>query len=107
MAKGNKQHVVISPQAKEDILHTIIYLKKHWGQKSVAQFLQKLETFYRIISINPKLFGYYNKSRNIRKYAISKQNILYYRSRKNAIEIITVFDTRQNSAKLKKIVKTL
>ncbi len=56
MAKRNKQRaVVISPQAKEDILYAIVYLKAHWGQKVVDQFLQKLETFYRIISINPRL----------------------------------------------------
>ncbi len=108
MAKGNKrQPVIISPQAKEDIFNTIVYLKEHWRQKVVDEFLQKLETFYRIISINPRLFGYYNKSQNIRKYAISKQNIIFYRNRKNTIEIITVFDSRQNPAKLKKIVKTL
>jgi plasmid stabilization system protein ParE len=104
LAKGNKQHaVIISPQAKEDILYTIVYLKEFWGQKVVNEFLQKLDTFYRIISINPRLFGYYNKSRNIRKYAISKQNTIYFRSGKNAIEIITVFDARQKPAKLKKI----
>lgn len=106
MVTGNKQKpVIISPQAKQDILFTIIYLKEQWGQKTVDEFLQKLETFYRIVSINPRLFGYYNKSRKIRKYAITKQNVIYYRIRKNAIEIITAFDGRQNPAKLKKIVK--
>lgn len=107
MAKGNKRNVIISPQAKEDILNIIVYLKEHWGQNVIDEFLQKLETFYRIISLNPRLFGYYNKSRNIRKYAISKQHIIYYRCRKNAIEIITVFDGRQNPVKLKKIVRRL
>ncbi|MEP6596075.1 MAG: type II toxin-antitoxin system RelE/ParE family toxin [Ginsengibacter sp.] len=106
MAKGNKQKtIIISPQAKQDILSTIIYLKENWGQKTVAEFLQNLEAFYRIISINPRLFGYYKKSRNIRNYAITKQNIIYYRIRKNAIELVTVFDGRQTPAKLKKIVK--
>ena len=107
MEKGNKKAVIISPQAKEDILYIMIYLKEHWEQKFIDEFLQKLETFYHIISTNPRLFGYYNKGRNIRKYAISKQHIIYYRCRKNAIEIITVFGGRQNPAKLKKIVRRL
>lgn len=108
MAVKNKQQIIIiSPQAKEDILYIIVYLKEHWSQKIVEEFFQKLEIFYRIISTNPRLFGYYNKSRNIRKYAISKQHIIYYRCRENAIEIITVFDGRQNPDKLKKIVRRL
>ena len=107
MATSTKQKIIISPQAKQDILYIINYLEEHWERKIVDEFLQKLETFYRIILINPRLFGYYNKSRNIRKYAISKQNSIYYRISKNAIEIITVFDGRQNPSKLKKIVKPL
>ena len=106
MAVRNKQQIiVISPQAKEDILNIISYLKERWNQKVVDEFLQKLEIFYRIISINSRSFGYYDKRKNIRKYAISKQNIIYYRSSKNIIEIVTVFDTRQNPRKLKKIIK--
>lgn len=108
MAAGSKQHSVnISPQAKEDILNIIVYLKKNWGQNVVDEFLQKLTTFYYIILINPRLFGYYNKRLKIRKYVISKQNIIYYRIKKNEIEIITVFDCRQNPAKLKRMLKKL
>lgn len=97
MAASNKLHSInISPQAKEDILHIIVYLKENWGQKVVDEFLQKLKTFYHIILINPRLFGYYNKRLKIRKYAISKQNVIYYRIKKDRTEIITVFDSRQD-----------
>ena len=106
MAVRNKHlSINISPQAKEDILLIITYLKANWGQKIIDEFFQKLEAFYYIISINPRLFGYYNKRLRIRKYAISKHNIIYYRIKKNEIQIITVFDCRQNPAKLKKIIK--
>ena len=107
MAIKNKQpfSIVISPQAKEDILNILRYLQESWSQKTTDNFLQKLEIFYSIISINPNLFGYYNRTKGIRKYALTKQNIIYYRSRKNIIEIITVFDSRQNPKKLKTIIK--
>ena len=106
MAKRNKpKPVIISPQAKEDIKNILAYLTQNWNQKVVNEFLQKLEVFYYIISFNPGIFGYYNKRRNIRKYSITKQNIIYYRNRRTAIEIITVFDGRQDPSKLKKIIK--
>ena len=102
MAKRNKQKpVIISPQAKEDIKNILSYLSQNWNQKVVDEFLQKLEVFYYIISLNPRIFGYYNKRRNIRKYSITKQNIIYYRNRRTSIEIITVFDVRQHTVKLK------
>ena len=52
----NRVDIVITPQAKSDILNTIAYLKENWDQKVVDDFLQKLELFYRFLSINPKIF---------------------------------------------------
>ncbi|MDQ2718874.1 MAG: hypothetical protein M3Z26_03790 [Bacteroidota bacterium] len=79
MAVRNNQPktVIISPQAKEDISSILTYLSQNWNQDVVDEFLKKLEIFYFIVSINPRLFGYFNKQKNIRKYAISKQNIIY------------------------------
>jgi len=106
MAKRNKpKPVIISPQAKEDIKNILSYLTQNWNQKVVDEFLQKLQVFFYIISINPKIFGFYNKRKSIRKYAITKQNIIYYRNRRTSIEIITVFDGRQRPTKLKNILR--
>jgi plasmid stabilization system protein ParE len=103
MAAKNKA-VIISPQAQDDILNLIEYLDQNWNKKVVDDFLKSLESFYLIVSIHPKLFGYYNKRKNIRNFALSKQNIIFYRNTKTAIEIITVFDGRQHNSKLKKIL---
>ena len=107
MAIRNKQpkQVIVSPQAKDDINNILLYLSLNWNQKIVDKFLEKLKTFYFIISINPRTFGYYDKRKNIRKYALTKQNIIYYRNRKSIIEIITVFDARQDPMKLKDKLK--
>ena len=65
MARKNKQplQIVISPQAKQDLTNILQYLEQNWSQKSIENFLQKLEAFYSIISINPNLFGYYNRKK--------------------------------------------
>lgn len=106
MAVRNNQpkSIIISPQAKEDLNNILLYLSQNWTQKVVDDFLKKLEIFYYLVSIKPRLFGYFDKQKNIRKYVITKQNIIYYRNKKKEVQIITVFDTRQQPSKLKKLL---
>ena len=82
---NERRKIVISPEAKEDIENILSFLNKNWGNLIVQEFLQKLNTFYYIVSVNPRLFGFYNKSKNIRKYLISRQNIVYYRINNNEV----------------------
>lgn len=42
-----------------------------------------------------------HKRLKIRKCVVSKHNSIYYREKKDFIEIVNVFDTRQNPNKLK------
>ena len=104
MAAAKRKPVIISPQAKQDIESTILYLEKNWNQKVIDNFLLKIETFCTIVSINPHVFGYYSKSRNIRNYAVTKQHVIYYRNKRNAVEVITVFDSRQSPSILRNIL---
>jgi plasmid stabilization system protein ParE len=104
MAANKTKQVIISPQAKQDIEVVLAYLKDNWHQKVIDDFLNKLETFYIIISRNPHVFGYYSKSRNIRNYAITNQHVIYYRNKRKTVEIITLFDTRQSPKKLKPLL---
>ena len=60
---NERRKIVISPEAKEDIENILSYLNKNWGNSIVQEFLQKLNTFYYIVSVNPRLFGFYNKSK--------------------------------------------
>ena len=103
MPKRNKpKPIIISPQAKEDIDSILLYLSENWNPKPVDDFLSRLEAFYLAISLNPRIFGYYDKRKNIRKYVLTRYHVIYYRNRKIQIEIITVFDGRRSPVTLKK-----
>ena len=104
MAAVKRKPVIISPQAKADIESVIFYLQQNWNQNVIDKFLLKIETFCTMVSIHPHIFVYYSKSRNIRNYAITKQHVIYYRSKRNAVEIITLFDCRQSPSKLRKLL---
>lgn len=63
MRNSQPKSIIISPQAKEDVNNILLYLSQNWNQKVVDDFLQKLEIFYYLVSINPRLFGYFNNKR--------------------------------------------
>ena len=54
-----------------------------------------------LISQNPELFPESKVLENARRSVLSKQITIYYRVESLKIEILHVFDTRQNPRKLK------
>lgn len=78
MAVRNKQSksVHISPQAKDDIGNILNHLSQSWNQKVVEEFLEKLETFYYIVSINPASLGI-SINKEISESLLSPNKILF------------------------------
>ena len=95
------KQIIWSPSAENDFAEILNYLSINWNNKIVNQFIDKLDDYLDLIEINPKYFPIINKGLNIRKCVITKQNSLFYRASKNKIELIRLFDTRQNPDKLK------
>jgi plasmid stabilization system protein ParE len=92
----------ISNTAKADYKRILIEIEPLLSQKSFEKFIRKFERFLLQVSFNPRIFGYYLKSRNIRKYSISKYHMVLYRVRKKDVEIITIVYSRQNPSDIKK-----
>lgn len=107
MARQNKKPkpVLISPEARDDIAAVLRYLESPWSEKAVNHFLERLTSFYRLIALQPRLFSYYNKRKNIRKFALTKHHLIFYRNTKAAVEIITLLDGRQNPTTIRKKLK--
>ncbi len=93
--------VIWSPLAEKDFAAILDYLFKEWDIKVANNFIDKTDKLITHISINPKQFQLLNKEIKIRKCVISKHNTIFYRESKNSIEIVRIFDTRQNPMKLK------
>ena len=58
MAVRNKhpKTIIISPLAQADIIEILNYLTRTWDEKVAYEFLQKLNTFYYLVSINLRPF---------------------------------------------------
>lgn len=59
-----------------------------------------MENNIKMILQDPHVFPIINKEFKIRKSVITKQNTLFYREKENKIEIVRLFDTRQDPNKL-------
>ncbi|MDZ7719553.1 MAG: type II toxin-antitoxin system RelE/ParE family toxin [Balneolaceae bacterium] len=94
-------NVVWTEEAARNVDSVIDYLQENWSQREVQRFLGKLRERVWLISQNPELFPESKVVQNTRRSVLSKQITIYYRVESLQIEILHVFDTRQNPHKLK------
>ena len=92
--------VFLSPLAELKLELLIEYLVSEWGKPSKEKFLNKLETTIDRISKFPDSNPKSNELGGIYKCVVSKQTSLFYRIKNDEVEIITIFDNRQDPKKI-------
>jgi plasmid stabilization system protein ParE len=90
------KHITWSPLAEHDLSTILNYLDQNWGKKVAANFIDLTDSFIIQISINPKQFPFIHKRKGIRKCVLTKHNTLFYRDRRSMVEILRIYDTRQD-----------
>lgn len=94
--------VVISKTAERKLDKLFEYLTTEWSIKVKTDFVKKLDSSIEIIKNQPEIFPESRKGKSLRKCVITKQTTLFYRYNSKRINIVTIFDTRQNPNKLDK-----
>lgn len=99
--------VFLSELAEVKLSKLSNYLLENWSLKTRDDFISKLTEKIQQISRQPKSCPTSSKFKNLYKCVVTKQTTFYYRinSDKKEIEIITIFDTRQNPNKLNQDIK--
>ena len=95
------ENVILSPSAKFDIQNISQYLNQEWGKNVLTKFLFKVNWIINQIVINPQQYPIINSRLKIRRCVITKQNTLFYRIVNDKIEIVRIYDTKQDQKKLK------
>jgi plasmid stabilization system protein ParE len=95
------KQVIWSPQSESDLLQIVDYLQKNWEVKVAIKFIDIIDDIINQISLNPRQFPIIQKKMKIRKCVITKHNSLYYRERKDFINILRIYDNRQDPHKLR------
>lgn len=96
-----KREVVISKTAEKKLDKLFEYPLEKWSKKVKDEFVKKLDYNIEIIRTQPEIFPESKKGKKIRRCVIAKQTTLYYRFNSKRINVVTIFDTRQNPNKLR------
>lgn len=97
MLKPNKW----SSFADSDFTKLLEYLEFKWNNKVCTDFIENLDYCVAQIEKNPKLFPFINIEFQIKKCVVTKHNSIFYRETNSRIEILRLYDTRQNPDDLK------
>ena len=97
--------VYLSELAESKLFRLSEYLMEKWNVQTRDKFIEKLTGKIEQISSQPHSCPKSEKFNGLYKCVVSKQTTLYYRIQSNEIEIITIFDTRQNPEKLEKDIE--
>mgnify|MGYP003624968618 CR=1 FL=1 len=99
--------VFLSELAENKLLKLSDFLLEKWNLKVKNDFIKKLTSKIDQISEQPESCPQSSEFKGLFKCVVTKQTTFYYRINldRNEIEIITVFDTRQNPNKLEKDIK--
>ncbi len=93
--------IIWSPLSERDFESILGYLHNNWDDRVVQSFIEITDKLINQIAVNPKLFPIIHEKKRIRKCVLTKDNSLFYRERKDYIDILRIFDTRQDPRKLK------
>ena len=91
--------VVWTNNALEDYRRVVDYLLTEWTLTVASDFITIVEERIDTLRSFPNVGIASAKYPHIRSIVITKHNKLYYRMRADKIEILNIFDTRQDPAK--------
>ncbi len=92
--------LIWSPNAEYDFVNIVEYLVLEWTEFIALEFIDNIDSDIILIYENPKLFPFVNIAKKVRKCVNSKHNTIFYREHNSSIEILRIFDTRQNPQNL-------
>jgi plasmid stabilization system protein ParE len=92
--------VLWTEEANKNLSNIIKYLEDNWTKREIEKFLKKLNKQISIIQSQPDSFPKTNNY-NVRRSVVAKQITLFYSISQDTLNIVSLFDNRQNPQKLK------
>jgi plasmid stabilization system protein ParE len=96
-----QRKIVLSKTAKNNLTHLLDYLESNWPKKVKNDFIKKLDISLLRISHYPHSCPESTEVKGLFKCVVTKQNTLLYRINSSEIEVVTIFDSRQDPSKIK------
>ena len=93
--------IIWSHFAESDLDEILEYLIANWSNQVILDYVDLVDSLVAQIGNQSKMYPIINKKLKVRKCVLTKQNSLYYRENRERIEILRIYDNRQNPKKLK------
>jgi hypothetical protein len=77
------------------------YLLEEWGDEIITRVISEIDQTLSRIQSSPEQFPVFLKRKRIRRCVASPQTSIYFKINRNAIELYSFFDNRQNPKKRK------
>jgi len=100
-----KREIRISKRAMKKLDNLLDFLEKEWSVKVKHKFILKLDKLLNQIQKLPDSFPESEKIRGLRKCVLTSQTTVFYKYSDTTIDIVTIFDNRQNPKSLIKETK--
>ncbi|HEY4324611.1 MAG TPA: type II toxin-antitoxin system RelE/ParE family toxin [Mucilaginibacter sp.] len=88
-------------RASDEYERLMDYLLSEWGEQISLRVRKEIDQTITRIQNSPEHFPIFRKIKKIRRCVASPQTSVYFKLAENVVEIISVFDSRQNPRKLK------
>lgn len=88
--------VIWSQEALSDFIKIADYIAEEWGTETALNFVNYTERITHQIQVYPKLYPLLNSRKPIRQCVLNKFYTLYYRERRSSIDVLRIYDNRQN-----------
>lgn len=96
-----------SKSASTKLENLLIYLEKEWSMKDKENFIRKLDKSLLQIQNHPVSFPSSEKIKGLRKCVVTKQTTFFYKCSDHAINVVALFDNRQDPDSIKNLPKNL
>ncbi len=100
-----KREIRLSKRAMKKLDSILFYLEKEWSTKAKHDFILKLDKSFKQIKKLSDSFPESERIRGLRKCVVTKQTTVFYKHTDTSIDVITIFDNRQNPKSLKNETK--
>ena len=97
------REIKISIDAQKKTKLLLEYLETKWSVRVRIEFAKKLYDSLKIIRSNPEIFPKSTRNKKLYKCVVTKQTTVFYNFTNKRVNVVALFDTRQNPSKIKKI----
>ncbi len=88
--------VEISERAERNLDAIVKYLAENWSEQVKTDFLADLSQKFELISRMPRMYRQSRTQKGVYECVVNKYTIAYYRIQEDAVQIITIQDSRQD-----------